>query len=229
MAEVTVQGQVGIQTLADGANQAVRLGKSAELIMQELHGKFYEQTSRGNVFSGGMGVTSISNSTFTVGGIGASTTPVVGVYNPSTSGKNLVILQATLAVTVTAGTATGAGGFVWAMSVGNLGVSTGNVPLSRLTLVQSGSVAKDMTAVACTGITNALTVRFASALNGGLIKNASSVETAVGQNIGTVATPVELFDGSLIIPPGGVLALLAGTTPVAHSAASGIVWEEVAV
>ena len=30
-----------------------------------------------------------------------------------------------------------------------------------------------------------------------------------------------------IAPPGGVLALLATTTPVAHSASSGLVWEEV--
>ena len=37
----------------------------------------------------------------------------------------------------------------------------------------------------------------------------------------------ENFDGSLIIPPGYVLALMATTTPVAHSAVSNILWEEV--
>jgi hypothetical protein len=40
---------------------------------------------------------------------------------------------------------------------------------------------------------------------------------------------VENFDGSLIVPPGGVLALMAVTTPVAQSAVAGIVWEEVAL
>jgi hypothetical protein len=207
----------------------LRLGLLAELVVQELHGRFYETNRVGALFSGGMGLTSISNATFTVGGIAATTTPVSGVFNPSTSTVNVVVLQAMLGVTVTAGTATGGGPFVWAMSVGNTAVSTGNVPLNRRTLALGGAQAKDMTGVALTGITNNVVVRFASALNGGLIKNVSSVETAVGQNIGTIATPVELFDGGLIVPPGGVLALLATTTPVAHSAVSGIVWEEVPV
>jgi hypothetical protein len=39
----------------------------------------------------------------------------------------------------------------------------------------------------------------------------------------------ELFDGSVIVPPGGVIALLATTTPAAHSAVSALVWEEVPV
>lgn len=228
MTDVVVAGQVGQQTLSDGAVGArLRQGKSAETIVQELHGRFYEQNYRGAVFSGGMGVTSISNATFTTGGIAATTTPIAGVWNPSTSTINVVILQAILNVVVTAATATGCGGFVWAMSVGNTAISTGNVPLNRKTLALSGAQAKDMSGVALTGRTNDVVVRFASALNGGLIKNLSSVETAVGQNIGTVATPIELFDGALIVPPGGVLALLCGTTPVAHSAASGLVWEEV--
>ena len=230
MPQVEATGQVGPQTLSDGAtNDAFRQEKTGALVVQELHGRLYESNYRGAVYSGGMGLTSISNATFTVGGIGATTTPVSGVFNPSTSGVNLVILKATLTVTVTAATATGPGGFVWAMSVGNLAVSTGNVPLNRKTLVQAGSSAKDMTNVALTGITNNVVVRFASALNGGLIKNISSVETAVGQNIGVTASPLEEFDGTLIVPPGGVLALLATTTPVGHSAASGIVWEEVPV
>jgi hypothetical protein len=227
MTEVVAQGSVGPDILADGAPAAIRLGRGAEQIVSELHGRFYEQTFRGNVYSDGMGLTSISNATFTVGGIGATTTPITGVFNPTTSTVNLVIIQAMLAVTVTVATATGCGGFVWATSVGNTAISTGSVPLNRRTLVLAGAQAKGMTNVALTGITNNVAVRFASVLNGGLIKNISSVETAVGQNIGVAVSTMEIFDGALIVPPGGVLALLATTTPVAHSAASGIVWEEV--
>ncbi len=43
------------------------------------------------------------------------------------------------------------------------------------------------------------------------------------------APSLELFDGALIVPPGGVLALLCSLTPVGHSAASGLVWEEVPI
>jgi len=228
--QVEVTGQVGPQSVADGVTGvAMRQGKTAEQIVQELHGRFYETNYRGAVFSGGMGLTSISNVTFTTGTLGATVTPIIGVYNPVGSAVNLAILQAILGVTVTAATATGGGPFVWATSITTTPVTTGNQPLNRKTLQPQGSAARDITNVAPTGMTPNLAVRFASALTGGLLKNLSSVETAVGQNIGTAGITVENIDGCIIVPPGGVLALLATTTPVAHSAVSGLVWEEVPV
>jgi hypothetical protein len=229
MTEVSVKGRVGPDTLQDGAEAKMRQGKSAEQIVQELHGRFYETNYRGGVYSGGMGLTSISNVTFTTGTLGATVTPICGVYNPIGSLVNLAILQAILGVTVTAATATGGGPFVWATSITTVPVTTGNQPLNRKTLQPQGSAARDLTNVAPTGMTPNLAVRFASALTGGLIKNISSVETAVGQNIGTAGVTVENIDGGIIVPPGGVLALLATTTPVAHSAVSGLVWEEVPI
>jgi hypothetical protein len=229
MTEVAITGRVGPDVLADGAQAKFRAGKSAELVVQELHGRFYETNYRSAVYSGGMGLTSISNVTFTTGTLGATVTPICGVYNPIGSSVNLAILQAILGVTVTAATATGGAPFVWATSITTAPVTTGNQPLNRKTLQPQGSSARDLTNVAPTGMTPNLAVRFASALTGGLIKNISSVETAVGQNIGTAGITVENLDGSIIVPPGGVLALLATTTPVAHSAVSGLVWEEVPV
>ena len=38
---------------------------------------------------------------------------------------------------------------------------------------------------------------------------------------------IEQIDGAVIVPPGGVLALLATATGVAHSAVSSLLWEEV--
>ena len=230
MPQVEVTGQVGPQTLSDGVTgTALRQGKAAEVIVDNLHGHYYETNYRTATFSGGMGLTSINSALFTTATLGATCTPVAGVWNPSASAINVVILQAVLGITVTAGTATGAGPFVWASSVGNSAITTGNQPLNRKLQTLGGAQARDMTNVALTGLTNNLVVRFASALNGGLIKSISSVETAVGQNIGISATPLELFDGSLIVPPGGVLALLATTQPVAHSAVSALVWEEVPI
>jgi len=227
--EVAVTGRVGPDVLADGAQAKFRAGRSAEAIVQELHGRFYETNYRGAVFSGGMGLTSIANVTFTTGTLGATVTPIAGVYNPIGSAVNLAILQALLGITVTAATATGGGPFVWATSITTAPITTGNNPFNRKTLQPSGSAAKDLTNVAPTGMTPNLAVRFASALTGGLIKSISSVETAIGQNIGIPGVTVENLDGSIIVPPGGVLALLATTTPVAHSAVSGLVWEEVPV
>lgn len=228
MTSVVIEGQVGPELLSDGAAAPFRQDRSGAAVVQELHGRFYESNYRAAVFSDGMGLTSISNATFTVGGIGATTTPVTGLWNPATSGVNAVILEASLGVVLTNVTATGPGGFVWAMSVGNGGLTLGSTPLNRKTLVNAGSFCKGLTNVALTGITNAIAVKFASALGGGSAYGVSFVATAVAMQTQQLSAK-ELFDGSLIVPPGGVLALLATTTPVAHSAVSSLVWEEVPV
>lgn len=230
MTDVNTAGQVGLQTLADGVIGArFRQGRNAEQVVQDLHGRFYEQNFRGNMYSDGIGLTSISNTTFTTNTLGATCTPIAGLWNPSTNNVNLVVLSAALGITVTAATATGGSPFVWALSVGNTAISTGSAPLNRKSLANSGSIAKGMSGVACTGQTNALVVKFGSALGGGVSGNFSFVGTAVGDFTMAAGMAEEHFDGSLIVPPGGLLALLATTTPVAHSAVSAIVWEEVAV
>ena len=83
-----------------------------------------------------------------------------------------------------------------------------------------------MAATALTGLTNNLVVMGASALFGGGSCLAAFLETQAGDSGFHVASR-ELFDGEWIIPPGGVIALLAGSAPVAVSASSMLVWEEV--
>src|SRR6185369_5697280 len=41
---------VGPQAIADGVTTIARSGKSGETIVSRLHGRYYEQASRGNVF-----------------------------------------------------------------------------------------------------------------------------------------------------------------------------------
>jgi len=225
---IEVSGQVGPQLLSDGVISALRTGRNGELIAQLLHGLHYEQTYRGQVFSGGMALTSINNATFTSATLGATCTPIIGVWNPFSSLVNLVPLRAVLGVTITALQATGGGPYVWATSTANIAISTGNIPFNRKTLLQSGSAAKDMCGIALTGLTTNLVVRGASSLGGGSATNAAFLATAVGTHSQMIGS-VEAFDGQIIIPPGGILALLATTTPVAHSAASCLIWEEVPV
>lgn len=228
---IEIAGQVGPQVLIDGVTQPFRQGRSAEMIVQELHGRFYEQTYRNALYMGGMtALTAITNATFTTGTLGATCTPIVGIWNPGTSTVNLAILQAILSITITATPATGCAPFVWAVSTGNNALTLGNVPVNRKTLAASGSQAKVFGGAALTGLTNNLVVAIGSALTGGQFGNLSMTE-------GTVAAPptiaggitFENLDGSILVPPGGVLALLATTTPVAHSAVSGLIWEEVAL
>jgi hypothetical protein len=224
------QLQTGVQVVGDGATVTARAGKLGDAIVSELHGRFYEQNYRGNIFTGGLTtLTSISNVTFTTATSGVTATPVIGLYNPATNTKNLVLIQALLSVAITASTNTGCGGFVWAYATGQNAISTGATPINAGSLLASGSNAKVLNGVAVTGMTGSLSLLRASALNGGSAGNFSFVGTAVGQVTSLAGADTENFDGSLIIPPGGVLGLFATSTPVAHSAVAGMAWEEVPV
>lgn len=85
-----LQTQVGPQTNSDGALPSIRSGKAGEVIMQELHGRYYEQSYRGNCFL----AASQAVATTTVGL--ALTYTGLALSNPVGSGKNLVLLQASL-------------------------------------------------------------------------------------------------------------------------------------
>jgi len=76
--------------------------------------------------------------------------------------------------------------------------------------------------------TGNLVVREAAGAGGGPISNLSTLQTAAGLMPFNTAE-IDLIDGAFVVPPGGVLALLATGTPVAISAASSLLWEEVSV
>lgn len=220
-----IQGQVGPQILADGATQPIRQGKSGETTVQELHGRFFEQCYRGALFSWAKTLTALSANSIS---LSATTTPIIGVWNPITSPVNLVILQAAMQCNpnnLTSGA--GPGVFVWAASVQNSAISTGNVPWNRKTLAQSGSFAKGFDlATALTGLTNNLVIfDEADFINPSGLTYTTLVSTSVDalRSVGGVYN----FDGSLIVPPGGVLALLNTTSCTTFSAVARIMWEEV--
>ena len=222
---------VGDLTGADSSDPVTgRAGRQRDTIVSELHGRFYEQNFRNHLFSGGLStLASINAATFTIATLGATCTPILGVWNPSTSAYNLAILQASLNLIITALQNTGVGGLFWATSTGNTAITLGAALLNRKTFGAGAlSGAKDMSNAALTGLTNNLVVRQGAALGGGNAFNIATLDTAVG--FSTLHAPsVENIDGSWIVPPGGILALLAGTTPVAHSANGGFLIEETPV
>jgi hypothetical protein len=220
-----LETKVGPIQVADGTFNFARSGRTGETIVGDLHSRFYEQAIRGNLFSAGMTLTSIANVTFTTATLGATGTPIVGVWNPPNSGKNVAILQVRLQIiTTTLGARTGPGGFVWATGVNQSGISTGITPLNRLSLANSGSVAKGFANTALTGLSANLTVQEAAGVGGGPMPvSGTDVLGVVPYN----APYVDNIDGAIIVAPGSVLALLCTTTPVGISATSSILWEEV--
>jgi hypothetical protein len=225
-----VQSQVGpiatSASIAPGTVVALRSGNLGDAIVSELHGRFYEQTYRGNVYTGGItALTALSANTIT---LTATTTPILGLWNNLSNSVNLVLLQVSLQIvpnSLTSGAAPGA--LVWAVSTSNGAISTGNTPYNARTLTTSGSQAKFFTpSVALTGLTNNLT-----------IATGSDIPSPTGLTYTTLASTsilapvggVENFDGGLIIPPGGVLALLNTVSSTTFSVYGRMTWEEVPV
>lgn len=216
------QGLVGQQpSQGDGVQAPLRAGKLGDQIVSELHGRYYEQCYRGNLFSVGMTSTALSANTIT---LTATTTPIVGVWNPPSSTVNLVLLKGKCVITVAGNSAVAPGAFVWASSTGNSAISTGLAPLNRKTLAQSGSQAKGFNiSTALTGLTNSLVIQHAAAF-GTLVAAQGATASPMISGDG-----IEEFDGAIIVPPGGVFALLNTVSTTTVSVASMMMWEEVPV
>lgn len=218
------QSQVGPIIVADGAQAIQRSGRLGDQIISELHGRFFEQVFRGNVFSIGCQLTALSAATIL---LTASGQPIVGVWNPPSSGVNLAILQAMLIDEINNVTSVAPGAFVWAASLNNGALSAGLTPFNRKTLASAGSQAKAFslsTASLLAGLTNNLVVFEPAEFNtaSGLLTTTVAAATPTPSVSG-----VQNVDGSIIVPPGGVLALLNTVSSVTHSVAARLLWEEV--
>jgi len=216
--------QVGPSLAADGSSIPIRAGRLGEQIISELHGRFYEQVYRGNVYGIGCGLTALSAATIL---LTASAQPIVGVWNPANSPVNLVILQAALRAALNNVTSVAPGDFIWAASIGNAALTAGLAPVNRKNMSSVGSQAKAFvlsTASLLTGLANNLALVDVADFN-----TASALLTTTV----AAATPtpsvngVHNFDGSFIVPPGGVLALLNTISSTTHSVAGRLMWEEV--
>ena len=209
------------QSLAPGTSGNMRLGQQNDLIVSELHGKWYETCYRGNLYSVGMTSTALSANTIT---LTATTTPIIGIWNPLSSTVNIELIKAKCIITVAGNSAVAPGAFMWASSINNGAISTGLTPLNRKTLAQAGSQAKGFNiTTALTGLTNNLVIQHAAAF-GTLIAAQGATATPIISGDG-----LEEFDGGVIIPPGGCFCLLNTVSTTTISVSSMLMWNEVPV
>lgn len=221
---IKVTGRVGPSVLSDGTENEVRLGRFGGLCVQQTHGSYYEPASRGNLFTFGVGSTALAAANAVATGVTATAQPVIGVWNPLTSGVVLAISKVIVNTTVVANSAVNPGGFVWLVSTGQTGITAGSVPFSCKTLLQSGSNARAFAlATPLTGLVGSLVTLRAAAL--GTI-NAAGPATAISQGIPDIE---EKTDGGLIVPPGGVAVIMNQLSTTTVSVNVSIVWEEVNV
>ena len=211
-----VEGHVGPSTTVDGQEGiALRQGRNAELIVTNLHGRYYEQVSRGNTYY----------ATSTIGLIAAATAgghPTL--FNPLGSNVNLSVTH--LHMAYASGTHV-AGGVFWAYTL-NCGASQATAG-AILTFTRVASVN------ALIGSQNVAKGQWSPTTNTFTAIPVPFMGTGISETVITQASTenpnqiVISYDGTLVVAPGNAISLV-------HNAAGGaglwyitVVWEEVPI
>ena len=210
-----LQNIVG-QPAASGNNAIVssRAGQLGDTIVSELHARYYETNYRGNKFM--LSVSTAAAITAYTGAAGG--TPMIGVFNPTSSGKNLVVSKVSIGNVVAA---SAAGTVAWGLYFGTTATitqATTTVPWSLSTQLQSGSVATGFRNVALTS---------GSAANNVISLGSYYWATAAG--IADIFNNAFDLEGALIIPPGAYVALGGSSALTSATWIGSLMWEEVPV
>ena len=208
---IDLQGQAGPQTLSDGAKALLRQGRTGELIAGLIGARYREAVLRGNVYHASVGSAGVAP------GTALGTTAAFTLYNPAGSGKNLVILQASLAYI--SGTL-GAGAVVYAANSNPIAAAVTGTGLTEVNgLVGSGNTPVGQAMHTATLPATPTIVRPFCSLTALLATTAVEPYTVIDD-----------VDGALAIAPGCAVSLeaiaAAGTTPLVLF---GMTWEEVPV
>lgn len=212
-----IQGQVGqpnTQSMTPGSTPAIRQGQQGDVIVSELHGRYYEATYRQNVYS--VSVSTAAAITAYVGAAGG--TPMIAVYNPINSGKLINPLQAGYNNVVAASAAGTVSFAVWfgptaAITQTTLTAATNNYSLNRL-----GSVTQCFTNVALTSSTalvNAYPIGF--------------YYWATGAGAFQSGPTFVDINGSFILPPGTMMALGGSAALTSATWIGSLAWEEIPI
>jgi hypothetical protein len=219
------QGQTGKQL---GQNITAGFGEFSDLLVSPLMGKYYEQNYRGNKYiasTAGGGVQLAATHLFSTAI--ATFTPILAIYNPLGSPVNLVIQKLWCGLSAAPlATATQTGAFLLVVGAGqSITNAQSATPVNAKTFKAAGSLATGVTNVALAGAAgNAILLR---PISGDLevvtaAANASAINATLNQ---------EEVAGSIIVPPGGYLAIANGISNAVagHLVTAGFEWDEVPV
>ena len=204
--------------LADGSTGTLNFGRSYDLIVSELNGKYFQHAYRGNIYY---------SSTATAGvvvPIASTLTPTYSFWNPAGSGKIAVPIAALIGWSATTAAL---GTLCWtATTNAGSGISTTApfVAFGTGTPVNAnlGSGKVSVMRVA-NGGTTTLVAASTFYRNTGMSITATTAATSVAP--GWVWR--DDFDGTSVITPGNAIHLM-GSTAIAISANVTLIWAELA-
>lgn len=218
---VPVQVQVSDPTTSNPDSTIGNLigGRSLEALVSELHGKYYTQTYRGNVFHGTTAAAGVLIP------VSNTTSPTFGIWNPAGNTKNVELIAAYYGWVSTTGAPANIG-YANLTSAG-AGVATGGAvtaatfgtPVNGLLGAGKTSTVKFIPATATLTAAGTLV-----GTNGMSQLTTTGASTSIG-----FFTLSEWFDGSIIIPPGNFFYPISANTAELSVFDIRWVWAEVPV
>ena len=194
---VVDQGRVGELVGADGVIQPFRLTRKGGLAVTDVHAKYQEAVLRGNVYYLATGAAAPTPFVGAAGG-----TPLIGVYNPTGSGKALVFLVASTHPTAVPTAAGVINPELWA-GVSVLPTGTVTSPTNMASQQLTGSAAINL-------VTGLSSFWWATAAAGAQMSN-GIIDLA----------------GIIVATPGILVALGVRTVPTSTTTDAFLMWEEV--
>lgn len=187
-------------SIASGA-----VGQQSELFVGQRHGAHYEAAYAGRTFMG----MNPTGSPVTTSAALATTYVGLCLSNPAASGKSLVVVNVSAALQVAPSTITTMG-LIWGYAAG--GVTVHTTPLTPVCSFINGTAGVGLLDSACTLVGTPAWAR--------VLGQAPTATTsfAISANI----------DGSIVIPPGGYVAIGTNIAGPTSGFVGSMLWEEVA-
>ena len=209
-----IQGQVGqpaVRSISPGANPVMRQGQQSDIIVSELHGRYYEQTYNRNMYTA-----TLTAGTTTSAALSTTFTGLL-LLNPNNSQVNFVINKVGMSFLVAFTAAAAIGIQVGNQSTALLsGLTTTNTQ-TRNNFLGAPNSTVGLTYSAATTTAPALLQLYGAGLTGAI--------TTVPQIPGFFVD----LEGSVVVPPGNWIATYTSTASGASGMLASFSYEEVPI
>jgi hypothetical protein len=206
-----IQGSVGqpsTTSIQPGTTPTIRQGQLGDVIVSELHGRYYETAYRRNLFNAAVQGTGITTSAGLVTGYTG-----LALTNPTTSTVNLVLTKVGYGVNAAPA----------AVMVVSLAFNTSTSAVTQTTAITGRN--NFLGGAAPQGLA-ASSVTFPTAPINSHILGVIGTNAITGLN---ETTDVIDLEGSIVMPPGSYIAIVTSTASAATSFWGSFQWEEVPV
>lgn len=205
-----IQGSVGqpsLTSIQPGTTPTLRQGQLGEMVVQELHGRYYETAYRRNQFFAATQSGQTSSAGLVTGYVGLALT------NPTTSTVNCVLNKVGYAANAAPA----------ATIVVGLAFNTNTTAVTQTTAVTTrncflgGAASQGLVSTAVTFPTAPIISHILGEIDTGAVTTVRHQTTIVD------------LEGSIVMPPGSYICLYTSTASAATSLFASFQWEEVPV